>query len=180
LLLPDGWLVDHFAKVNDRIRSGEVWRLITPMFLHSGLFHAILNATALLVAGRLVENLFGWRALLLVYFSAGLVGFAASFLATAAVSVGASGGIFGLLGLLLVTGLRHRRLWPPGVRKHLTLEMGMLIGINVVLGVVATFIDNAAHLAGLLTGIAWGAILQLRPEAAAYLGTDTQSAGRAV
>ncbi|HYH98246.1 rhomboid family intramembrane serine protease [Hyalangium sp.] len=173
-LLPPQGLEAHFAKVNDRIGAGELWRLVTPMFLHAGLGHLIFNFSALSEFGRLVENLYGWRRLLLVYFSAGIVGFVASFIATPATSVGASGGILGLIGVLFAVGLRYRYRWPATARKRLIVEMAVCIGINGVLGLLATFIDNAAHFGGLITGIACGMVMDLQPEAAVYLKGDAE------
>lgn len=168
-LLPGHWLEEHFAKINDQISAGEVWRLVTPMFLHAGFIHLILNISALVAFGHMVENLYGGRRLLTVYFSAGFVGFVASFIATPAPSVGASGGIFGLIGILFAAGLRYRERWPVTARRRLIGEMALYIGINVILGLLATFIDNAGHLGGLVTGIACGTLMQLQPEAAAHL-----------
>jgi rhomboid protease GluP len=174
-VLPDQWLLEHFAKVNDRIHAGEVWRLLTPMFLHAGLGHLLFNFAALLAFGQMVENLFGWPRLLLVYFSAGIVGFVASVLANPLPSIGASGGIFGLIGILLAVGVRYRQRWPITARKLLIAEMALCVGINISLGFLARFIDNAAHLGGLVTGIAWGTLLRLTPDAAAHLKGVGQS-----
>jgi membrane associated rhomboid family serine protease len=168
-LLPDRWLEEHFAKINDRIRAGEVWRLLTAMFLHLGLGHLIFNCSALAEFGRAVENLYGRRRLLLVYFTAGIVGFAASFITMPQPSIGASGGIFGLMGVLITVGFRYRHRLPVNARRRLTVEMAICIGINIALGLLATFIDNAAHIGGLIAGIACGAIMQLQPEAATHL-----------
>lgn len=173
-LLPPQWLETHFAKVNDRISSGEVWRLVTPMFLHAGLGHLIFNLSALFEFGRLAENLYGWRRLLLIYFSAGVVGFVASFVATPTISIGASGGISGLIGVLFAAGLRYRHRWPSTARKRFIVEMALCIGINGALGLLAPFIDNAAHLGGLLTGIAFGMVMDLQPEAAVHLKDDAE------
>jgi membrane associated rhomboid family serine protease len=169
-LFPGHELENALAKVNDRILAGELWRLVTPVFVHAGFAHLFFNTMALLQFGQGVENLYGrWR-FLLIFFAAATVGSIASVLVTARPSVGASGGVFGLMGALLAFGVRHRAILPTALRKRFTAEMGLWIGINIMLGLLATFIDNAAHLGGLAAGAGLGALLHLRPEIAQVLG----------
>ncbi|RYY74666.1 MAG: rhomboid family intramembrane serine protease, partial [Comamonadaceae bacterium] len=88
----------------------EYWRLLTAAFLHAGLIHLGMNMLGLWGAGQLLNRLYGNAQFLLVYLASALAGSAASlhFSAQTAVSVGASGAVFGVLGAVLVAAHRHR------------------------------------------------------------------------
>lgn len=157
--LPEDWLLDRFAKVNDAIRAGEWWRLFTPTFLHGGLLHIAFNVIALVQFGRAVENLFGRWKFLVLFFGTATAGWIASFLVTASPSVGASGGIFGLIGAVGVFGFRYRASLPPLARRQFTVGIALVVAINLALGFSVSLIDNGAHVGGLLAGIAMGLVL---------------------
>lgn len=86
------------------VQRGQWWRLLTAVFLHSGLMHLAANMVALLCAGPTVERVYGSHRFLLLYLGAGLAGSALSmhFSAQHATAVGASGAVFGVAGALLV------------------------------------------------------------------------------
>lgn len=139
-----GLLPDTFAR-------GEPWRLLTGALLHGGFVHFWMNAGALRAIGRYVEAL-GHRAhLAIVFVAAAIGGNVVSLLAPPAVAgVGASGGILGLVGYLLVLAKRRPRHAPPRLAR----AMWMTILLTGALGLVLfMFIDNAAHVGGLLTGV---------------------------
>ena len=169
VLLPDQQLDLRCAKINERIREGEVWRLATMMFVHAGLMHLFFNASALAEFGRSVENLYGPRRLLAIFFGAGITGAIASFVATPTPSVGASGGIFGLIGALLAFGLRHHPSLPSAARQRFTIQMGLCLAVNLGLGFLSTFIDNAAHLGGLVGGALIASWVGVSPAVTAML-----------
>jgi membrane associated rhomboid family serine protease len=151
--LPDLWLEQRFAKVNISISDGELWRLVTTMFLHAGLMHLFFNASSLLEFGRVVENLYGPPRFVALYFLAGAMGTIASFLATPVPSVGASGGIFGLMGVMMVFGLKHRTAIPEAMRRRFVREIAGCVALNILLGALLPNIDNAAHIGGLVAGL---------------------------
>ncbi len=153
-----GAAFERFAKVNDRIREGELWRLVTPIFLHAGLLPVSVNVFALRQLGPTVEQLYGRGKFLLFFLSAGVAGCTASFLFTAAPSVGASGGLFGLMGATLVFGIRRRAAFTPAWRRRFAIVMSLNIGVNVVLGVVIPVVDNAAHAGGFAAGLLLAAL----------------------
>lgn len=144
---------------------GQPWRLLTSCFVHGGVAHLLLNAGTLVVLGLLAEPLLGRRRLLLGYGLSGVGGSLASLWwhAPGGVnSVGASGAIFGLYGLLLTlsltktAGLSHQQRRPLfGLLLYfmLTSLVGGLMGAGTT--------DNAAHLGGLLTGFVVGWALHL-------------------
>ncbi|PJJ48089.1 rhomboid family intramembrane serine protease [Hymenobacter chitinivorans] len=133
----------------------QPWRLLTSCFVHGGLAHLLLNSLALLFLGRLTESLVGPRALLLLYLASGVGGsLTSAWWHTMGVnSVGASGAIFGLYGLLLALALtgavplsrpqRYGLLWLVMLLVPSQLQAGLEGGGPT---------DNAAHLGGLLTG----------------------------
>src|SRR5260221_13935935 len=76
------------AKVNELIAGGQVWRLITPMFLHGGWLHLLVNSYSLYQLGGSMERIYGSRKYLLIYVAAGLVGNSLSYRMTPALSLG--------------------------------------------------------------------------------------------
>jgi len=84
-------------------------------------------------------------------------------------SVGASGGVFALLGALFAVALGHRRELPAAVRTRLVRSTAMVIGVNAILGFVIPHIDWAAHLGGVVAGAALGGALGLAPDVRATL-----------
>mgnify|MGYP000989394012 FL=1 len=86
------------AKVNSLIAQGEYYRLVTCMFLHGGIVHLGFNMYALYSIGPLVENVFGRKKFILIYFISGILSSLMSYTFSSGISIGASGAIFGLLG----------------------------------------------------------------------------------
>ncbi|HEY8909284.1 MAG TPA: rhomboid family intramembrane serine protease [Desulfosporosinus sp.] len=141
-------LIAFGAKVNSLIEAGEVWRLLTSNFIHIGIMHLAFNLYALWALGPLTEESFGHRRFFMIYIFSGLGGSIASFLFTTALSAGASGAIFGLLGALLYYSFKRPQLWKSGLGMNLVL----VIMVNFGFGLIQPGIDNFAHLGGLLTG----------------------------
>jgi len=140
---------------------GEPWRLLSSTFLHGGVAHLLLNMSSLVFLGLLTERLTGSRRLLLVYLLCGVGGSLASlWWHTAGVnSVGASGAIFGLYGLLLATLVRRPLAFSRPERYTVLLFVFYLMVSSLTGGLQAHTTDNAAHVGGLLTGAVLGAVL---------------------
>lgn len=153
-------LVLFGAKVNSLILQGEFWRLFTSMFLHIGILHLAFNLYALWILGPIMEEFFGRIRYILIYIISGLMGSFASFLFTDAISAGASGAIFGLLGALVVYSRRRPALWKSGFGKSLA----VIIIINLVLGFMEAGIDIYAHFGGLIGGMVLSAIIPSKYE----------------
>lgn len=142
------------------VQYHEYWRLLSAPVLHAGVVHLLINMTALWVVGRQVCPWLGNGAVLLICGGSALVGSAASLHAASryAVSVGASGAVFGLVGALLV-GLVAR----PGLRR-----VPLLAGLAGMLVLVAALAltgrggDHAAHAGGLVGGAAMAWLLSGR------------------
>jgi rhomboid protease GluP len=91
-------LLNLGAKRTDLILAGQVWRLVTPIFLHIGLLHLAFNSYAIYVIGPQIECFFGPYRFLSIYILSGIYGVLMSFALSPAPSAGASGAIFGLIG----------------------------------------------------------------------------------
>ena len=139
---------------------GQWWRLLTSTFIHFGLIHIVVNMIALAQAGPIVERLFGSKRFLLLYLGAGLYGEVASlWWHPMANGAGASGAIFGVFGGLLAFALNPRNAVPVAVMKSIRARTIPIVLFNLGLGLLYLNIDNAAHVGGLLGGIAMGILL---------------------
>ena len=118
----------------------------------------MFNMYALWISGPMVEALYGpWR-FLGIYLVCAAAGSAASYATSTSFAVGASGAVFGLFGVLIVADRIHKPALTRNAR-NLTMQIGMLIGINLVIGFSLPGIDNAAHVGGLLAGAVLGFLL---------------------
>lgn len=136
--------------------AGEWWRLFTAPLLHGNLVHFFFNAAALLYLGKRVEVFARWPHVPLVFLFAACVGGIASAHFLSAPSVGASGGLLGWLGFLLVFEWLHARLVPRSASRRLL--AGALL--TALIGLVGyRFIDNAAHAGGLLAGMFYALVV---------------------
>lgn len=143
-------------KVNDLIRQGQVWRLITPLFLHGSLLHIGFNMYALFLFGRGLESRLGHGRFLLLYFLGGFAGNVFSFLLTAANSLGASTAVFGLLAAEGAFLLQNRKILGPRAGRSLA-NLLYMAAINLFLGFTVSGVDNFGHIGGMLGGLifAW-------------------------
>jgi rhomboid protease GluP len=147
-------LIRFGAKDNDLVAAGQYWRLFTSMFLHIGFIHLVFNSLALWTFGRDLERVYGTGRFLLLYLLPGLAGSYASFRFSPYVSAGASGAIFGLIGVSLVFGFKYRSAIPVQLRSRFGTGVIPVIAYNVLYGLnPRSHIDNFAHLGGLAAGI---------------------------
>ncbi len=144
-------LFDFGAKSRFAIAEGQWWRLITAGFLHGGLLHILMNSWVLFDLGAQVEQTFGTSRYLVFYFVSTVTGFWASTYWSPALSIGASAGIFGLIGAMIAHGLRERSAYGAAVRSLYVrwAFYGLLMGLLPFFA-----IDNAAHVGGLAGGFA--------------------------
>ncbi|MCB9778906.1 MAG: rhomboid family intramembrane serine protease [Alphaproteobacteria bacterium] len=149
---PDRLLVRAGGQFGPGIGRGEAWRLVSAVFLHGSGLHLLLNATALLGLGRLVESLYGRGRYLFLFVACGVGGALLSYLGGTRLSIGASGAIFGLMGAPIVFGWRHRAQLPEGLGDDLRRALLPWVVLNLAIGFIVPFIDNLAHVGGLVTG----------------------------
>ena len=169
------------AKYNYLIQvNHEWWRLVTPVFIHIGLLHLLVNMYGLWMLGPYVERLYGSAKFVVLWVVTGIAGVVASYLcvrpelattsigrflfkATDGPSAGASGALFGLIGVLFVFGIKFRRELPEGFKRAFGTGLLPVIMINLFIGFLGRgFIDNAAHLGGLASGAVFGLLISYK------------------
>jgi rhomboid protease GluP len=165
------------------VATGEVWRLWTTALLHApltspiGFLHLAFNMYALYVVGPVVERFWGGRLLLAFYLLFAAAGSIASLVfASNQFSVGASGAVFGLIGLVFVAGRVHH--WAFDLRtRAFAASLGMMVVFNLAIGFSNPIVDNAAHIGGLVAGAVIG--LAIPPRNTVASGSPIgQAAGR--
>ena len=145
------------ATTPDTITSGQLWRLVAAMFLHIGIVHLVGNAIALFWLGRMAERLYGPLRFLGLYLLAGLGGSLLTvFAGTQALSAGASGAIWGIMGALLIGSWRN----PDRGGRMEGREIRQSIAGAIILNVIVSLtpgVSLTAHLGGFLVGgmLAW-------------------------
>ena len=120
--------------------------------------HLFFNMYALFLAGPIVEAIYGRATFVTIYLLCAAAGSVASFVFTPADSVGASGAIFGLFGVLFAAMRTHQPIVDRRSRALMG-QIGGLIVINLALGFSLGFVDNAAHVGGLAAGLWLGYLL---------------------
>jgi rhomboid protease GluP len=135
------------AKYRDAIYYGQWWRLVTAGFLHGGAIHILMNSWVLFDVGAQVEQIYGARRLVVIYFVSTVGGFVASTMWSNSLSIGASAGLFGLIGAMIALGVRYKSSVGSAIRGfYMRWAMyGLVIGL-------LPGIDNAAHVGGLAAG----------------------------
>jgi membrane associated rhomboid family serine protease len=143
---PGGRLFDDMFLYGPFVAHGDWWRLITAAFLHASILHIGLNMYVLWIIGSPVEQYLGRARFLGLYFVSGLAGSAGALVLTpTALTVGASGAIFGILGALLIIE------WQTTGR--LAGNAMTWIVINLALSFVISNVSIGGHVGGLIGGI---------------------------
>ena len=152
------------------IRNGELWRLFTVTLVHQPggpdapwfSLHLLLNMYALWIVGPIVESIWGKRLLLLFYVLTAIAASTASFLTSPGPAVGASGAIFGLVGVIFAGTRAHHPMLDRRARAIVP-QLGFFIVVNLFFGFLSEGaggnIDNAAHVGGLISGMWLGFIV---------------------
>ena len=130
------------------ILHGEWWRLVTPNFIHLGLMHLLFNSMAIFNIAPQVEALYGSQKFILIYLGTGIMSNVAD-LAFGIPGAGASGAIFGLIGLLAAYGHRQGTSFGHALRR----QMLTWAAFGIALGFFMRF-DNYAHIGGFIAGAA--------------------------
>lgn len=171
-------LLAYGAKLNFLVREhNEWWRFITPVFIHIGLAHLLVNMYGLWMIGPYVERLYGSAKFVVLWVGTGIAGVVASYLSVQpemavgpigrflfrtsdGPSAGASGALFGLIGVLFVFGIKFRRELPEGFKRAFGTGLLPVILLNLFIGYLGRgFIDNAAHLGGLFSGALFALVI---------------------
>ncbi len=146
------------------VLKSEWWRLLTAMFLHGGMTHLLMNMFSLYIVGRGAEMYFDTKSYLSIYFFAGIIGGLVSlYMHPVSVGVGASGAIFGVFGALAGFFLAHRDKIASHSKAFMK-DFGVIIAINLVIGLSIPSIDVSAHIGGLVVGFIGGFVLSKDPK----------------
>jgi len=149
-----GPIFRDFSLLGYSVADGEWYRLITGGFLHAGLLHLAFNMFALFFLGKVLEPSIGTLRFVLVYFACLLAGSfgAILFSGSDVPTVGASGAVFGIFGAVFVIA-QGRGL------TDLAREVGLILGINLVLTFSISGISIGGHIGGLAAGLLCGALI---------------------
>ncbi|MCS6554542.1 rhomboid family intramembrane serine protease [Curtobacterium flaccumfaciens] len=151
------WLLDQVSgrfftsllAYNSFLLPTQPWRVVTSLFVHSGIFHILFNMWALWIFGRMLENMLGTWRFVALYFITGIFGsMLVTFLAPGTTVLGASGAIFGLFAAFFVL---QRSLGNNAV------QLLVLMGLNLVIGFLpGVNISWQAHVGGIIGGFLMG------------------------
>ncbi|WP_285768914.1 rhomboid family intramembrane serine protease [Peribacillus sp. SI8-4] len=150
-------LIEFGAKYSPLIIQGEWWRFFSPMIVHIGFLHLLMNTFSLYLIGAEVERIYGNVRFLFIYVFAGFAGTLGSFILTPNLSAGASGAIFGCFGALLYFGIVYPKLFMRSMGSSVI----VLIIINLIYGFSVSGIDNAGHIGGLIGGFLAAGVVHL-------------------
>ncbi len=139
------------------VADGDYWRLITSNYIHFGFLHLGMNMLALHNVGRLLERFIGpWRFGILYTFTGIFASSVSIWWNQYGVGAGASGAILGIVGVL--AALLTTNLIDKSIRLSMLKSLAISIGLTLLIGISA-HIDNAAHIAGLLSGALGGYLI---------------------
>lgn len=152
-------IINALQLDKSKVAAGEFWRLWTLTLVHDPnfLLHLLSNMYGLYLAGPIVERLYGSTRMLTFYLVCALGGSLGTFaFGPDGPTIGASGAIFGLFGIILIATRTHHPALDPATRSFVT-QLGTLLLINVAIGLAAaSYIDNFAHAGGFLAGALLG------------------------
>jgi rhomboid protease GluP len=158
-IFPSALLFEKLSGINLYIWTGEWWRLITPIFMHSGFSHILFNSFSLILFGPGLERILGKFKFIAIYLITGISANIATLLIEPItyIHVGASGAIFGLFGMYISITM---------FRKHLLSKDNRQLIITIaVVSIIMTFlqpnINIISHLFGFISGFLIG-VLTLR------------------
>lgn len=160
------FMLQHGAMYEPNIIEGhEYYRIFTCLFLHFGITHLLNNMVMLGALGWNLELEIGKIRFVIIYFASGIIGNIVSLfydltLEQPAVSAGASGAIFGLMGALLYVVIANRgRLGRLSGRGML-----VMVALSLYFGLTSTGVDNLAHIGGVVSGFLLAVLLYRRKQ----------------
>jgi len=160
-------LIRNYGLIGAMVADGEPYRLITSGFLHAGFMHIAFNMIALYFLGRVLEPSVGTVRFLMIYFASLLAGSLGAIMLSSnvAITVGASGAVFGLFAAMFIIA------YGRGL-GHVANEIGVIIGINLLLTFTISGISIGGHIGGLVGGALCGALVIAGERG--YLGSNAR------
>ncbi|MED1205462.1 rhomboid family intramembrane serine protease [Heyndrickxia acidicola] len=159
-ITPHDMIIEKMAGINLYIGKGEYWRLLTPIFLHTNIFHLLFNSLSIFIFGPFAEKALGKFKFVLCFLVCGFSGNAATFLIMPAsyFHAGSSGAVFGLTGIYLAAVFIQKNIISFRLKEIII----TLITIAPAIIIFQSHINMAAHVFGFLTGFAIGWIIGSR------------------
>ena len=151
-------LINMGAASSFLVVNGDYFRLVSYMFIHVGVLHLIMNLVALKYFGPPVETVAGWPSLLMIFVGSGIMGGVFSVVMGNTLTVGASGGVLGLLTASIVFELFRLKGTGNFSQQSNFSTLIFILAINIGFGFLESGIDNYAHFGGLLGGAMLGMI----------------------
>ncbi|XP_057462515.1 RHOMBOID-like protein 9, chloroplastic isoform X2 [Actinidia eriantha] len=143
------------AKINHLILLGEWWRLVTPMFLHSGIFHISLGCWVLFTFGPRVCRSYGSFSFLLIYILGGIAGNLTSFLQTPEPTVGGTGPVFAIIGAWLIYQILNKEVIAKDDSENMLQKVLIATALSCLLSNFG-LIDDWTHFGAAFTGTVYG------------------------
>jgi membrane associated rhomboid family serine protease len=179
------WLVDkaHFdgklwmwaGNDPEAVREGEWWRPVSALFLHANWLHLTMNGAALWMFGSAVERTFGrWRFVVIFLLAGAAANTMSAWIGHYDVSVGASGGIFGLIAAFAVSVYQLRSPVLLAARRRLLLLLGLMLTADLTIGGLEPQVDNLAHAGGFVAGLALAVVLSAGRQGSPQRHQDTK------
>jgi membrane associated rhomboid family serine protease len=150
------------------IQEGEWWRIFTALFLHANWLHLTMNGAGLWIFGTAVEKTMGrWRFLVIFLLAGALGNLASASMAHYDVAIGASGGIFGVIGAFTVAVWQLRSPMYHALRRRLLVVLALMVATDLTIGGLEPQVDNLAHVGGFVSGILIAMLLYRRSKPSA-------------
>lgn len=151
-----GFLTQNLKLITSKVIHGQIWRPLTSMFLHAGLVHIIFNLVSLTNLGAVLEDTIGGKKLFLLFLLSGIFSAVCMMILTGIEDgLGASTGIFGLLGTLLVLLVKNYRTILAKIKPL----NWILLAVMVIAGNTTDHITRLEHLTGTIGGALLGLLL---------------------
>ncbi|MDE5055688.1 rhomboid family intramembrane serine protease [Niallia taxi] len=159
-VLPNQLIMESMVGVNLYIVQGEWWRLITPIFLHTGFSHFLFNSFSIFLFGPALERALGKPKFLAVYLFTGVLANIAT-LVTEPLTfshLGASGSIFGMFGYYIALIVFRKDI----ISRNNSQVIGTIAALSLIMTFIQPNINIGAHLFGFLFGVAAGSLLEAK------------------
>ncbi|TRZ36213.1 rhomboid family intramembrane serine protease [Niallia circulans] len=159
-ILPNQLIMESMVGVNLYIVQGEWWRLITPIFLHTGFSHFLFNSFSIFLFGPALERALGKPKFLAVYLFTGVLANIAT-LVTEPLTfshLGASGSIFGMFGYYIALIVFRKDI----ISRNNSQVIGTIAALSLIMTFIQPNINIGAHLFGFLFGVAAGSLFEAK------------------
>lgn len=149
-IFPNQWFFELFSGINLFIMQGEIWRIVTPIFMHNGFSHFLFNSFSLVIFGPALEKMIGSIRFTIVYLVTGISANIATFFLEPLtyIHVGSSGAIFGIFGYYIGILVKQKHMMSKE-NKQLLITITV---ISIIMTFVQPQINVTAHLFGLISG----------------------------